>query len=294
MKRINNTKDLPWLPELQQVEVADLNIVPMAVADVPCDVLASQPGSRGFTAEVTEQDDTSWGFSPVWLLAILVSVPLVASLFWWLGSTFFASGLSFFEYHQFSVVITGVVAGGYQLYFWVQRNNQHLSAKCMKLAIDDWIPFWPRLVWCYSLLYFVMIGLTVISINDLAQGVQLIFGGLMLLSIGALIYYLYPTTVPQSFRDYEVNSLSTRYLAFIQSMDNDRNAFPSMHCAIATYIGLTVSSVPTIGLWLGYGNIVIIAISCVTVKQHVLIDTVAGIALGTAVFHTNSWLALLM
>jgi membrane-associated phospholipid phosphatase len=238
--------------------------------------------------------ESNWGLQPRWLFAALVSVPLVATTFWWLGTRFFNSRLSFFEYHQFTVLVAGVIAGGYQLYFWVQRNNLHLSARCMEIPLDDRIPFWPRWVWFYSFLYYVMIGLTVISIRDLAGGVHLIFGGLILLAAGALIFYLYPTNVPESYRYFEIDSISTRHLAFIQSMDNNRNAFPSMHCAIATYIGFAIAGLPTIGPWLGYGYIVIIAFSCVVVKQHVIIDTLAGVGLGAVVFFLNQWLALVV
>ena len=269
-------------------------------------LMPARPGidARGLVASTTGDTfetilDTSgnpgpiggnWGLQPHWLMASLISVPLVATLFWWLGTQFFESRLSFFEYQQFTVLVTGVIAGGYQLYLWVQRNNLQRHAKCMKISLDDRIPFWPRWVWAYSFLYYVMIGLTVISIRDLADGVHLIFGGLILLATGAFIFYRYPTKVPESFRHFEIDNLSTRYLAFIQSIDNNRNAFPSMHCAIATYIGLAIVDLPTIGPWLGYGYIVIIAISCVVVKQHVIIDTLAGIGLGAVVFYLNQWL----
>jgi membrane-associated phospholipid phosphatase len=245
-------------------------------------------------SRTTESIKSNWGLQPRWLLASLMSVPLVATVFWWLGTRLFDSRLNFFEYHQFTVLTMGIIAGGYQLYFWTQRNNVQLSAKCMKIRLDDQVPFWPHWVWVYSFLYYVMIGLTVISIQDLADGVHLIFGGLILLTTGALIFYLYPTNVPESYRHFETDNLSTRYLAFIQSMDSNRNAFPSMHCAIATYIGLAIVGLPTIGPWLGYGYIVIIAISCVVVKQHVIIDTFAGVGLGAAIFFLNQWLALVV
>ncbi len=235
-----------------------------------------------------------WGFKPFWLVACLISVPLVASLFWWLGTRFFDSELSFIEFHQFGVVLAAVVAGAYQLYFWVQRNNRHVATRCMRTPIDDHIPFWPSWVWFYSFFYFIVIGLTVVSIRDLAHGVHLIFGGVMLVVIGSVIFYVFPTEVPNSYRRFEITGLATRYLAFIQSMDNSRNAFPSMHCAIATYIGLVVSSLPDIGAWLGIGQVVTIAISCVVVKQHVLVDTVAGIALGAVVYYLNFGLTLLL
>ena len=256
------------------------------VVETAGDNVDNSPGMIETTGSINE----NWGLQPRWLLASLVSVPLVATLFWWLGTRFFDSRLSFFEYQQFTVLVAGVIAGGYQLYFWAQRNNLQKHAKCMQIPLDDRIPFWPRWVWAYSFLYYVMIGLTVISIQDLADGVHLIFGGLILLATGAFIFYRYPTNVPESYRDFEINSLSARYLAFIQSMDNNRNAFPSMHCAIATYIGLAIVGLPTIGPWLGYGYIVIIAISCVVVKQHVIIDTLAGIGLGAVIFFLNQWL----
>ena len=235
--------------------------------------------------------DQAWGFPAHWLLATILSVPLVATLFWWFGTRYFNSGLSFFEYQQFSVIVTGVVAGGYQLYFWVQRNNYHLEARCPKIPLDDWIPFSPGWIWPYSFLYFVIIGMTAITVHDLADGVRLIFGGIMVLVAGSTIFYFFPTYVPESFRDFEIKSLSTRYLAFIQSMDNSRNALPSMHCAISTYVGLVVVDLPTIGPLIGYGYISVIAISCLLTKQHLVLDTLAGVLLGAGIFHANEWLS---
>ena len=274
---------------------SDLPVKPMMRSGVGSACEATKPdfwpGSEQ-NATPADKADAPWGFTPFWLFVLLLSIPLVATLFWWLGREFFDSSLTLIEYFQFSVVVAGIVAGGYQMYFWAQRNNLHRPARCMKIGLDDYIPFWPSWIWFYSLLYFVMIGLTVVSIRDLAHGVELAFGGLMLVTIGSVIFYLFPTDVPESFRRFEVTNLSTRYLAFIQSMDNSRNAFPSMHCAIATYIGLAVSGLPDVGVWIGIGHIVTIAISCVVVKQHVLLDTIAGVLLGAAVYYLNIWLAL--
>lgn len=267
------------------VEVASYLPYPDLPFHREADVAAIDTAGR----TITDTENTGWGFAPGWMLVTLLSVPLVAGLFWWLGTYYFGSRLQFFEYQQFTVVVAGIIAGGYQLYFWVQRNSLHKNALCMKISLDDLIPFWPRWVWFYSLLYYVMIGLTVISIRDLAEGIHLIYGGLMLLASGAAIFYFFPTEVPESFRQFKINSRSTRYLAFIQSMDNNRNAFPSMHCAIAAYIGLAVIDLPLLGPWLGYGFIGIITISCVVVKQHVIVDTLFGLLLGVLVFYLNQF-----
>ena len=247
----------------------------------------SRDETSGVAIETSRSEPAGWGFEPRWLLIIMVSVPLAATLFWWVGVRYFGSRLQFLEYQQFAAVVTVGVAGGYQLYFWVQRNRFRRRAVCLKISLDDRIPFVPEWIWLYSFLYYLMMGVTVVSIQDLAEGVRIIFGGLVLLVTGCAIFYFFPTYVPHKFRKFEANTLSTRYLAFVQSMDNDRNAFPSMHCALATYVGLVVMDLPIIGIWIGSVYIGFILISCLLVKQHVIADTVAGVALGTLIFYLN-------
>lgn len=237
--------------------------------------------------DVSQSETAGWGFEPLWLLVIMLSVPLASSVFWWVGVHYFSSQLSILEYLQFAAVVTVAVAGGYQLYFWVQRNRYRRPAVCLKIDLDDQIPFIPQWIWLYSFLYYLMIGVTVVSIPDLGEGMHIIFGGLILLVTGCAIFYFYPTYVPHTFRQFEVNTLSTRYLAFVQSMDNDRNAFPSMHCALATYVGLVVMDLPIIGVWIGGSYISFIVVSCLLVKQHVIADTIAGVVLGTLIFYLN-------
>jgi len=229
----------------------------------------------------------SWGFKPFWLLAIVISVPLAATVFWALGVHFFDSQLQFLGYQQFAAMVTFVVAGGYQLYFWVQRNRIRRPAICLKISFDDLIPFVPQWIWLYSFLYYLMFGIMIVSFQNLAEGIHIIFGGLMLLVVSCAIFYFYPTYVPQEFRRFEVNTLSTRYLSFIQSMDNERNAFPSMHCALGTYVGLVIMNLPVFGIWISSLYIVFIVVSCLLVKQHVIADTIAGVVLGGVVFQIN-------
>jgi membrane-associated phospholipid phosphatase len=41
---------------------------------------------------------------------------------------------------------------------------------------------------------------------------------------------------------------------------------------------------------MGYGYIVVIVISSLLVKQHVIADTLAGVMLGAGIFYLNKWL----
>jgi membrane-associated phospholipid phosphatase len=75
-------------------------------------------------------------------------------------------------------------------------------------------------------------------------------------------------------------------------MDNHRNAFPSMQCAISTYVGLVVMDLPLVGTWFGGAYIGVIVLSCLLVKQHVIADTIAGVALGVLAFQFNEMLPI--
>lgn len=191
------------------------------------------------------------------------------------------SSLNFKQYLMFTSLMAVVITGGYQLFFWVQRNNYFFKTRCLKIKLDDKIPFWPSWIWIYNFIYYIMMGYVIVSISSIEEGVNLIFAGLVLLSFQAIIFMFYPCTVPPSWRKYKVNSLSTRYLKFVQGIDNGRNCMPSMHCSVATLIGLIL--LPTLS-YFAYGFIALIALSCLFVKQHQILDLVPGILLGWFVF----------
>ncbi len=148
---------------------------------------------------------------PEWVLVLILSIPTFATLFWWIGTEFFTSTLNLLEYLEFAGLVAAIVTGGYQLYFWVQRHNHQYPTRCFKIDLDDRIPFWPRWIWIYNLLYYVMIGLTAVSIGSLEEGVHLIFGGLMLLLSGTAIFYFFQKN--QSVQE-KLGTLIMKHLAW--------------------------------------------------------------------------------
>jgi|TARA_B110000196_G_scaffold221543_1_gene190632 hypothetical protein len=220
--------------------------------------------------------------TPRYMLLLIVSIPVFALIYYLVGTTFFASPLSLQEYVVFSTLVAIVVTGCYQLFFWVQRNNFQFKTRCFVTSWDAKIPFWPSWVWIYSFLYYIVIGFVVASIQSMAEGVYLIFGAIMLLLSQVAFFYLFPSTVPPEFRQYESNTWATKFLRFVQGKDNGRNCMPSMHCSVAMYVSLVLS--PTIGnyAWTFVG---LIAVSCLLVKQHQIADILPGIGLGYIVWY---------
>ncbi|MCX6148490.1 MAG: phosphatase PAP2 family protein [Candidatus Kapabacteria bacterium] len=231
------------------------------------------------TNNCNQTDDMD--FQPKWMLGLIISPFILSLIYFYLGSTLTHSKMPYFQYLELTSLITAIVAGGYQLYFWTQRNSGFFKTRCLKIFIDDYIPFWPKWIWIYSFLYYVLIGGILISIDTLDKGILIIFGGLSLLVVQCICFIIFPAINPPEWREFEPNTISKRYLKFVQSYDSENNCFPSMHCSLATYISLTLH--PLLG---GYEWVFVflIAISCLFTKQHQIVDVVPGILLGWSVY----------
>jgi len=103
---------------------------------------------------------------------------------------------------------------------------------------------------------------------------------------GLAIFYLWPTAVPPP--DYEVDLALHPGFAILQGVDAAGNACPSLHVATAVFSAVWLhhwlsrlgASGPVVAAsWLWCGSIVF---STVAIRQHVVLDVVAGVALGLA------------
>jgi membrane-associated phospholipid phosphatase len=176
-------------------------------------------------------------------------------------------------------LILGVILiiGGYQFYFWCQRNPL-APPRELRLPIDDRIPYWPAWVWIYGFLYWPGVLYTAWVIESSRQFVYLAVSFLGLLGMQMVFFVLFPVATPEAWR--AINGRRTgseRFLAFVQRLDARSNSFPSMHTSVATLTALYL--VPHLGAW-AFLFPVLIALSCLFTKQHYLVDLPAGAALG--------------
>jgi membrane-associated phospholipid phosphatase len=217
------------------------------------------------------------------LVIILYASALVMSVVYWaIGTTFFNSPLSYYQYLIFTSVVGFMIVGGYQLYLWTEYNNYRFKVRCFAIKLDEKIPFIPSFIWIYSLSYYAIIGLVVITIPSIETGVEYIFGGLILLTIQCIIHYFIPSCVPSHWRKYKVKSKSTKFLNFVQAIDSGRNCMPSMHMSVAMYVSLLLFPVLS---YYSFLFVLIIAVSCLVVKQHGIMDLIPGIILGWLVHY---------
>lgn len=187
------------------------------------------------------------------------------------------------DYIVNSMMTVILIVGSYQFYFYPQREHRRTPVE-YRSRIDELIPFAPGWVWIYTVLYYPVIVLGVLTIDTFAKFNYTAFSFIMLLAMHMLIFYFYPVRTPAEWREYKLESLSTRFLAFIQRYDAPLNCFPSMHVSVATLTALHLHNnlTPFVGQYavLIYFFPVLIAISSVCTKQHYFADVVTGPILG--------------
>lgn len=172
-----------------------------------------------------------------------------------------------------------LVLAGYQMYFWPQRN--HDSGKKIYLkptALDRWIPPVPEVFWIYSPLYYVFFSLAILCLED--YNITTLNAWLMLMH-ASFWFVNFPTGISQEFREQVSSVPADRLTKFIMnlvhSQDSGDNACPSIHCAFAVFLSfITYPFYPTLSIVFP----LLVALSCLLCKQHMVIDIIPGFMLG--------------
>jgi len=169
--------------------------------------------------------------------------------------------------------------GSYQVYFWSQRNyDPKRKILLQPTAIDRSIPAIPQAYWVYSPLYYLVFNLAFLSLPD--YKITMLNAWLMLMH--ASFWFLnFPTGIAREFRE-KIRSApmdkATRFVMdLVHAHDSEDNVCPSMHCAFAIFIALLIYPFyPTLAIAFP----LLISLSCLVCKQHLIMDIVPGLVLG--------------
>ena len=168
-------------------------------------------------------------------------------------------------------------------YFWLLRTPAYPALVMPLTALDHLIPFQPVMLGAYLSLWLYV---------GIAPGLQLGVRELLVygLWVGALgltglgLFYFWPTAVPPLAFDVSHHP----GFAMLQGVDASGNACPSMHVAIAMFTVIWIEHLlrgARAPLGLRAINVAwFLAISWATlaIKQHVVMDVLAGGLLGLA------------
>lgn len=177
-------------------------------------------------------------------------------------------------------------------YFGVQYAPL-LPARRLELGIIDlWVDFDTAWTWAYMTLYPTVIFLPWLVESREALR-RFAFGFLSLSAVAIAIFAVFPVACPRPAGDSDALWL---YQVLV-SIDDVRNAFPSLHCALALYTALFTGRAlaPTLGAsaraactaasWIW---VALILYSTLATKQHYFVDVLGGLVLG-ALGHWWAW-----
>jgi membrane-associated phospholipid phosphatase len=148
-------------------------------------------------------------------------------------------------------------------------------------VVDDWIDFWPPAFYLYASLWLytaLVPALQPSLVRLVAYGCGI---GSLCLS-GLVIFSFFPTAVPYEFSSW----FTDPSLSLLRSLDLAGNACPSLHVATAIFTAMAMHQLlrdlkaPP---WVSHVSWVwcaLIVYSTMAIKQHVLWDVLAGLALG--------------
>ena len=184
--------------------------------------------------------------------------------------------------HQFLLKFCGISGFMWLFfvgYFHVLRNPVRAVTEMPLTALDRWIPLQPEALLVYASLW-VYVGIPaglMPSLRHLAV-YGLWVGSLCVAGLAA--FYVYPTAVPALALPVDV-ALHPGF-ALLQGVDATGNACPSLHVATAVFSALWIDhflrrfGAPAWPRALNAAWVVLIVYSTLAIKQHVVLDAVAG------------------
>lgn len=173
------------------------------------------------------------------------------------------------------VIINFTVYSGARL-FYKDRIFYNMTS-----YLDDRIPVIPIFVVIYfgSYLFWIVNYILISRINK-DQCYSLTIADLSGKLICGIIYLTFPTTNIRP--DLTTSGIFVDMIKFLYSVDAANNLFPSIHCLVSWYCFAGLRNCKTIPSWYRYFSLfmaIMICISTVATKQHVIVDIFGGIML---------------
>lgn len=158
-------------------------------------------------------------------------------------------------------------------------NNRSADAAVLETVVDKHIPFAscfiiPYMAW-YAYVVFFLIYICIIDENAYWRLLASLIIG-MLFSYG--VFYIYPTCVPRP--RLTGNDFFTSIVRWLYQKDNPYNCFPSIHVLNSMLVAIYVQKVEKFSNKVKGASCIIaasIVMSTVFIKQHVILDVVAGV-----------------
>ena len=175
------------------------------------------------------------------------------------------------------------LVGGMCIYLYREKFGGFFVVD-LTSRLDRKIPFYPIWVWPYVFLFFPSIVLLAFSIDSFQDYFLVLISFSVVLAVQIVVSLVVKVSVPHEWRSFESKCVSSRFLKFVHSFDKGGNCFPSLHVAIGTLAAVHASAAvhAPLGAVTHYSWVLpgLIGLSAVFLKQHLIVDVIAGVLLG--------------
>lgn len=166
-----------------------------------------------------------------------------------------------------------MIAGG-----WYHHN--------IETSLDRMLPFEPQFLIIYFGCYiFWIINYILIARQDKKSVYQFFTADFLSRCICLVFFLVFPTTNTRPV--ITGSGLWDRAAQWLYSIDAADNLFPSIHCLVSWFCYIGIRDRKEIPEWykqVSLGIAVLVFISTLLTKQHVLVDVAGGVLLGTVCF----------
>jgi membrane-associated phospholipid phosphatase len=175
--------------------------------------------------------------------------------------------------------IAGIVAyfASFSLYLLIANAGLARAVIVPWTPLDLAIPVMPALLFVY-LGQLLVLGIPFFLLDDFGRWLRAVLGLTAVAALAFIVYLVFPTALAQS------PSIESGIEA-MRAFDCRGNALPSLHAACALYAILLMHGITGSRLVLTAGWIwtALVLLACVSLRQHTILDLVAGAALGALI-----------
>lgn len=173
-------------------------------------------------------------------------------------------------------------------------NKPHGGARILVTSVDRSIPFVKEFILPYvSWYFFIYSSLIILCLFDRKNYYRTLTSYIMILLTSFLIFMLFQTTVPRPV--VAGDDIFSKLVRMIYTNDKPFNCLPSIHVS-TSYLIMRAVSLSTLKnkayrIFINALGVLII-LSTLFVKQHVILDVAAGVVLSESVYKLINSLAL--
>ncbi len=179
--------------------------------------------------------------------------------------------------------ILGYFAGGYLLINWINQFRTHYYD--VSFSFEKSIPFIPAMIFGYILVYFSVL-LLYFLIDDIADFRRAVVAYLLLTTVHYIFFLVLPVRYELRPDLAAVTGFGVGVTRLYYFIDMPYNCFPSLHVAYPALAALISWRHHRYSSGIFIVMTVIIAASVIFVKQHYILDVVAGALTSIILFKT--------